>query len=130
MRYRYKKGKLNLDADSNYLTSANCFIRKTSFKKIGDFKTDLYPGEDIEFFERAKLNGFKLAYNPDLVIYHKRRRNPYLFSKQIFNYGMVVFSRVRKYNQRLNPLLLVPSFFVSYLVLLPFLYFINICLAI
>lgn len=125
MRYRYKKGKLNLDVDSDYLTSANCFIKKTSFKNIGDFKVDLYPGEDIEFLERAKSKGFKLAYNPDLVVYHKRRKNPYLFAKQIFNYGKVVFPRVKKYNQKLNSLLIVPSLFVLYLVLLPFLYFID-----
>src|SRR3989344_6244138 len=78
MANRYRKGKLNLDADELSLTSANCFVKKNVFKKIKGFDSRLWPGEDPEFFSRVKDNGFKIAYSPNLIIYHRRRNN--LFS--------------------------------------------------
>ena len=57
MSNRYKKGKLNLDADESSITSAICFVRKDVFKKIKGFNPILFPGEDPEFFGRAKKNG-------------------------------------------------------------------------
>src|SRR3989344_7895011 len=73
MSKRYKIGKLDFDADENSLTSANCFVRKNVFKKINGFNVKLFPGEDPEFFAMAKKNGFKIAYAPNVVIYHRRR---------------------------------------------------------
>ena len=59
MSKRYKVGKLDLNADENSLTSANCFARRSVFKKIDSFNVKLYPGEDPEFFARAKKNRTK-----------------------------------------------------------------------
>lgn len=115
MSNRYKKGKLNYDG-WNLLTSANVFIRKKVFDKIGGFNEKLYPGEDPEFFWRAKKNNIKIAYNPDLVIYHKRRSNLFSFVKQFFLYG-----KVRSKTGKLELIFFTPSIFLIYLILLFFL---------
>ncbi|MBU2633714.1 MAG: glycosyltransferase [Nanoarchaeota archaeon] len=117
MSKRYKKGKLDLNANEMSITSAICFVKKNVFKKIGYFNPKLFPGEDPEFFSRAKIKNIKIAYNPNLIIYHRRRSNLFSFIKQFFNYG-----KVRpKVNKKPNPIFFTPSLFVIYLILLPFL---------
>ena len=48
------------------------FIKKSVFKKVGLFNENFYPcfGEDIEFCERLKKNGFKLVDAMDVYIFH------------------------------------------------------------
>lgn len=48
------------------------FIKKAGFKKVGLFNENFYPcfGEDIEFCERLKKNGFKLTDVTDVYIFH------------------------------------------------------------
>lgn len=117
MSKRYKKSKLNLNANEKNITSAICFIKKEVFKKAGYFNPKLFPGEDPEFFSRAKKAGFKIAYSPTIKIYHRRRPNLFSFIKQIFNYGKVR----RSVSKKIGPEFYIPSLFVIYLILLPFL---------
>lgn len=48
------------------------FIKKSVFKKVGLFNENFYPcfGEDIEFCERLKKNGYKLVDAMDVFIFH------------------------------------------------------------
>ena len=48
------------------------FIKKIVFKKAGLFNENFYPcfGEDIEFCERLKKNGYKLIDATDVFIFH------------------------------------------------------------
>lgn len=85
---RYKKSPINFDAGEFDITSANCFIKRKVFEKIGYFHPFLYPAEEREFFSRAKAFGFKIAKSPEVTVYHKRRSNPVTFAKQIFGYGI------------------------------------------
>lgn len=121
MRNRYKKGKLNLDADETWITSAICFVRKKVFKKLKGFNPILYPGEDPEFFGRAKKSGIKIAYNPDLMIYHKRRSTLTGFCKQIFRYGKVRMLKERLNKTKIKPIFLLPAVFTLYIILSPIL---------
>ena len=117
MSKRYKKSKINLNADETSLTSAICFIKKKVFNKIKAFDPKLFPGEDPEFFTRAKKNNFKVAYSPDIIIYHKRRSTIYSFIKQIFYYGKVRL----KISKKITLIFFLPSLFVVYLISLLFL---------
>ena len=114
MSRRYKKGKLNFDG-WNFITSALSFVKKKSFDEIGGFNEKLFPGEDPEFYLRAKKKGMKIAYCPDLIIYHKRRNNLKGFFKQFYLYG-----KVRRKTGKVGLIFLLPSFFVIYLLLTPF----------
>ncbi len=83
---RYAKKQIKLNADERELTSANLFCRKKVLEKI-KFNPALFPGEDPDFIERAKKAGFKVAYSPKIIVYHRRRGTPKELIKQIFNYG-------------------------------------------
>ena len=119
MANRYKRGKLNLNADELSITSANCFVKKDVFKKIKGFDTRLWPGEDPEFFSRAKKSGLKIAYSPDLVIYHRRSNNLKAFLKQHYNYGRVRLKKEWINKENINFIMVIPSIFTIYTILLP-----------
>lgn len=144
MSSRYKKTKLNLDADEFSLTTANVAIRKkvfdnsnshrkTSsrdgksqgeiFHKIAPFNTNIYPGEDPELFARAKNNGFRIAFNPEIAVMHGRRPTLKAFCKMFFVYG-----RTRVIKEQATPtpfpkslLFALPSLFLISLFALPLL---------
>ena len=125
MANRYKKGELNLDADELSLTSANCFVKKNIFKKIKGFDARLWPGEDPEFFSRAKDNGFKIAYSPDLIIYHRRRSDLFSLLKQHYKYGNVRLKKEAINKKVVNPILIIPAIFSFYVIFLPILSLIS-----
>jgi len=120
MRNRYTKGRLNLNADELSLTSANCFMRKSSFDKTAGYNTNLFPGEDPEFFARVKISGQKIAYNPELIIYHRRRPSIKSFGKQVFKYGEVCLPKEKYNNRKASPIFFFPIAFVFYIYALPF----------
>jgi succinoglycan biosynthesis protein ExoA len=125
MSNRYKIGRLNLDADETSITSANCFVRKSVFNKIKGFNPILFPGEDPEFFGRAKRSGIKIAYNPDLIIYHKRRSNLFDFCKQIYKYGKVRILKERLNKTNIKLVFIIPTMFTVYMILSPILIYFN-----
>ncbi|VVB83538.1 Glycosyltransferase AglI [uncultured archaeon] len=111
---RYEKKKLNLNADETYLTTAIMFCRREVMDKI-KFDTNLWPGEDPKFIRESKNAGFKVAYSPDLIIYHRRRPTIKALIKQIFNYGRVG-PLGEKFSETLKkPFFLIPSLFAMYL---------------
>lgn len=118
MSNRYKKGKLNLNANENDLTSAICFVKKDVFKKLKGFNLDLFPGEDPEFFYRAKKEGYKIAYSPEIFIYHRRRATLKGLWKQFFNYGFTRVKKEKALRNKISLLYLLPSLFIIYLILL------------
>jgi len=125
MSNRYKKNKLNLNANELSLTSANCFVKSEVFKKIDGFNENLWPGEDPEFFTRAKNSGFKITYSPEIIIYHRRRSNLSGFFKQFFSYGATRLKKERLNKTKINIVMLIPSFFVLYIISLPLIYKIS-----
>lgn len=114
---RYGKKKLNLHADETYLTSAIMFCRREVMEKI-KFDVNLWPGEDPKFVADAKEKNFKIAYNPNLIIYHRRRPTIRGLIKQIFNYGRVGPLREKFSETIKRPFFLIPSVFLIYLVFL------------
>lgn len=121
---RYGKKKLNLNADDTYLTSAILFCRKEVMKKV-KFDPALFPGEDSKFVTEAKNIGFKIAYNPDLIIYHRRRPTLKALIKQIFNYGRVGPLREKFSETIKRPFFVIPSLFLIYVLFLPTILSIN-----
>ncbi len=122
MSSRYSKRSENLDADEYSLTSANCIAKREVFKKIKPFDPRLFPGEDPELYARAKKAGFKLAYTPTLVMYHRRRPTFFQYCRQFFKYGFVRMQK-EKINKTpilmVNPVFFIPSLFLVYLITLP-----------
>ncbi len=122
MKNRYFGKKINLNATEKDMTSAICIIKKTVFSKISDFNPKYFPGEDPDLFIRAKKNNLKLAYSPDIKIYHRRRASYNSFIKQIYFYGRV---RPKISKHFISSVFIIPSLFVFYIVSLPILLYIN-----
>jgi len=122
MKNRYFGKKVNLNATEKDLTSAICVIKKHVFDKIGGFNPGYFPGEDPDLFIRAKKSGFKIASDPNVIIYHKRRPTFSSFVKQIYFYGKV---RPKISRNFLTSVFIVPSLFLLYLITLPLLLFFS-----
>src|SRR3989338_3960692 len=121
---RYKPQKIMFDADERILTSANLACRKKVFKKI-NFDESLYPGEDPKFISDAKRSGFKIAYSPEIYVYHRRRASIREFARQIFNYG-VTRPKKESFKETLkHPSFLIPPIFTIYIPLSLILYNFN-----
>ncbi|MAG78971.1 hypothetical protein CMI40_01195 [Candidatus Pacearchaeota archaeon] len=114
---RYSKGNLNLNADESFITSANLFVKKEVIDKI-KFDPSLFPGEDPKFIDDVKRYGFKVAYSPNLILYHRRRPTIRGFIKQIFNYGKVRPAKESFFQTLKMPFFLIPSLFLIYLIIL------------
>ncbi len=64
------KHKLNSELD--YISGTAIFIKKEVFDKIGFLKEDYFLYyEDVDFCQRAKKSGFKLATDKNISIIHK-----------------------------------------------------------
>lgn len=121
---RYKKARLNLNADSSHITGANLICKKSLIRKI-KFDKNLYPADDVYLVNRAKKLGFKVAYSPEIYIYHRRRASLKGLIKQIFDYGKSRPQIKAPGEKKFNLLFLIPSIFLLYILLLPTLTLIN-----
>ncbi|MDP2925984.1 MAG: glycosyltransferase [Nanoarchaeota archaeon] len=119
MANRYCEGKIICDTDETCVTSAILFCRRKVMENI-NFDPKLFPGEDPRFIYDAKKQGFKVAYNPNLIIYHKRRAGPKGLSKQIFNYGKVRPKKESFFETLKMPFFIIPSLFFIYILTLIF----------
>jgi len=59
--------------DQYFAPTANLFVRREVFEKVGIFRNELYSGGDYEFGIRIKKAGFVQRYAPDAITYHKAR---------------------------------------------------------
>jgi GT2 family glycosyltransferase len=114
------KDKILFNVNENFLTSANLCVKKDVFKKIGYFNEKLWPGEDPEFIFRARKNRLNTAYNPNMVVFHRRRPNFPLFCKQMFKYG-VTRPRKNKISKNTPIIFLIPMLFAIYFMFIPML---------
>ncbi|MDD5193308.1 MAG: glycosyltransferase family 2 protein [Candidatus Nanoarchaeia archaeon] len=114
---RYSGKKPILNADETMLTSANLFCKREVFDKV-KFDINLFPGEDPKFISDAKKFGFKVAYSPDIRIYHKRRADANSLMKQIFLYGKTRPLKEKFIETLKMPFFLIPSLFILYLLFL------------
>ncbi len=115
MGRRYSQKGLNLDADETMLTSANLLCRREVMRKI-QFDPGLFPGEDPKFIEDAKKTGLKVAYSPDLILYHKRRGTISALIKQISSYGKTRTKKESFSDTLKKPFFLMPSLLLIYLI--------------
>jgi GT2 family glycosyltransferase len=121
---RYNKSAFTLNANSSYITGALLIAKKEVFKKL-TFQREIYPSDDVHFIDNAKKNKFKVAYSPDIFIYHRRRKDIQSLVKQIFDYGFSRAKFTNKLKSVFDILFIVPSLFVIYSLLLPILFSLN-----
>ncbi len=83
--YRYRPGLFREVSD---YPSSNFLVRKSLLQEIGGFNTRFWPGEDTVFCQKIVAKNKKIIYDPEVLVYHYRRRmfRPHL--KQVVNYAL------------------------------------------
>ncbi|HMB00880.1 MAG TPA: glycosyltransferase family 2 protein [Spirochaetota bacterium] len=106
--------------DDSELILCNLLVKKELFNKVGYFNEKLYPNEENEFISRVKQAGFRVCYDPGFYIKRSQRASFFKFIKQLFTYGRGRGEQTRLMPASFNIMLLLPLFFVLYLLTLPF----------
>lgn len=59
----------------SFSVTANLIVRRSLFKKVGEFNSILYSSGDLEWCNRAKSLGAKIQYSDSAAIVHPARRH-------------------------------------------------------
>jgi|GEM_PF-409434 len=65
----------------------NWFVRREALLTVGGWDTAIYGGEDTWLCERLRRAGYRIAYDPGLVVYHYRRALLLPHLRQVANVG-------------------------------------------
>ena len=119
---RWKRARPGLAATQYDLTSANLFLTRRAFERWGPFDERLWPNEETALLRRIERAGGRIAYDPGIVVFHKRRDTLAALARQCFGYGS---GRARQWRFEGAPLpglaQAVPALFLVYLLALPLL---------
>ena len=84
-------------------TGANFALKRACASALGPFDealgagTPTGGGEDLDMFLRVLLGGFKLAYEPTALVWHRHRREAEALRGQMFSYGAGLSAYACKY---------------------------------
>lgn len=97
--------------------SVNLSVRKETFNKIGGFDSNYWPGEDTKLcLDLIERTSGKILYDPNLVVYHHRRKGLFRHLKQIGGYGIHRGFFAKKYPKTSFKLkYFIPSLFLLFL---------------
>lgn len=120
-RARYMRLGRRRPSGEKELILCNLVARKSALLEVGGFNEALYPNEENALMDQLQARGWKMIYDPDLIVYRRPRQNLRAFAQMIFRYG-----RGRAEQFRVNPTAgslpnLVPALFCAYLILVPLL---------
>jgi len=122
VRFKYRRiGNLCLASDKHFIL-CNASIRKDVYINEGGFREELYPGEENEFFRRLYAKGYKMVYDPDVIIYRNWRSKIRGYIKAIFIYGRAKVDQGFENYSIIDLVFFVPVIFLIYLVSI---FFIN-----
>ncbi|WP_207493438.1 glycosyltransferase family 2 protein [Aridibaculum aurantiacum] len=103
--------------------------KKEMFETTGLFDTVFKRNQDDEFHYRANSMGFKVYQDPSIKLYYHPRKSLKQLYNQYFQYGLFKPLVLKKIKSSINLRHIVPSGFVCYLLLLPFLLLAGVTLA-
>ena len=107
--------------------SVNLLVRKDIFKQVGGFNSEYWPGEDTKLCLDIIKLGKKIIYNPDVFVWHHRRKGLIKHLRQVGRYGLHRGFFARKYPETSRKLqYFIPSLFVLFLFSSAIVYALNI----
>lgn len=84
LTYRFQREKMRIVDD---FPSMNLIINKQIFFKAQGFQKKYWPGEDSKLCEELTNSGYKIYYDPKILVYHHRRNSLISHLKQYARYG-------------------------------------------
>ena len=93
--FRYKQANKIFEVDD--FPSVNFLIRGNDFKNIGGFNSTYWPGEDTKLCLDIINSGKKIIYDPNILVFHHRRKPFKKHLIQVFNYACHRGYFVKKY---------------------------------
>ena len=106
-----------------YPRGCNMMVPRNVIDLVGMFDPSLEAGEEIELGYRIRKAGFKLAYAPTAMVWHKRRDNLVAFVRQMFTRGQTRIELAKRHRELLElsyfipPVVLFCVFMLSLLLL-------------
>jgi GT2 family glycosyltransferase len=126
MSARYSTKNIRGICDEGFLTSCNLAVKRKTLLQVDGFPEDIFPGEETIFLYKLRMLGFKLYYEPSILVYHYRRPLFIPHMKQIFSYGKGKGVIIRRFGLRTGPLSILPLVGLLYIILTPLLgYLLN-----
>lgn len=68
--------------------SVNLATRTSAFERVGGFDCSFWPGEDTLLCDKLAIEGLRVWYEPNLLVWHHRRGSLLSHLKQAGNYGL------------------------------------------
>jgi len=97
--------------------SVNLIVRREIFEAVGGFDSEFWPGEDTLFCQKISQKSSKIIlYEPELIIWHHRRKELQKHLRQIGNYGLHrgYFTKIFSGNSR-KIIYFIPSLWVVFI---------------
>lgn len=108
------------DATENDLILCNFAIRRKIFEEMDGFNEELFPNEENELYNRILSKGYRLVYDPEMIVYRSRDESLLSFCRRFFKYGRGRGEQSVIQPSSITLLHPVPSLFNLYLISLPF----------
>jgi GT2 family glycosyltransferase len=83
-------------------TSANMALRRSVLQYVGSFDEALGPGtasktgEDFDLFSRILTSGYRIAYDPAALSWHRHRRTWKELQQTVYGYGVGVYASLTR----------------------------------
>lgn len=92
--------------------------RKELFEEIGYFDEELHISEDAEFNWRIRKAGYRIFYTPEIISYYYPRKTLGRLFKQFFNYGILRVNVIKKHQDAVKAIHLLPPLFILAIIIL------------
>lgn len=85
----YLYGYYSVVPDKAFFTSNNLALAGELFSELGGFDTTfpLAAGEDRDFCDRCLRRGYRMTFDPEVIVHHAHELTLRTFCRQHFNYG-------------------------------------------
>ncbi len=122
-RYSINKSSYREGTDRDVIL-CNLFIRLNVLFEAGLFNESLYPNEENALIDKILSLGYKLMYDPQIIVKRPPRKNLRLYIKMLLNYGRGRLEQLYRDFNKKNLIFTLPAFFSLYIILLPIVFII------
>lgn len=96
----FKSKNIQEICETDHNPLCNVAYRTEIFQRVGGFREDIFPGEDVAIDYMVRDLGFKITYNPKALVFHHRPETIDDFRKVMHAYGRSQGKLVREFGIR------------------------------